>query len=272
VTGCSVCRSPQVGAIDSALGAGTSIRDIAGQFGVSRSALSRHKGHAGGGDQFAEALALLERTPPERGREHLRALEAARAALDLELRDWKRARVAIKRPTSEQERQLRENLRRAWAAYERAKNGGTETALRALQGVREAERSLRQAMAAQRQGGTPLQVVVSDSGGANPSAPVPWSGVTREEFMAGHGVPEEYWSDHQVTVRLNFFGHPDVLVHDGEGKLVWIQHGAPGPGPRGRRALAHEEPPGTGTVAGRVWSGARTTNPPSRHRSTSQAL
>ena len=40
---CSVCRHPQRPAIDRALVAGTSIRDIAGQFSLSRSAVERHR-------------------------------------------------------------------------------------------------------------------------------------------------------------------------------------------------------------------------------------
>lgn len=40
---CSVCSHPDRAAIDKALVSGTSIRDIAGQFTLSRSAVSRHK-------------------------------------------------------------------------------------------------------------------------------------------------------------------------------------------------------------------------------------
>jgi hypothetical protein len=167
---CSVCANPLLEAISAALEAGDSLRDIAGRFGTSRSALARHKAHApcqASGDQLEEALALLERTPPSRGREHLRALEAARAALELELKDFRRARAATKTPTAAQRRQLRKNLRDAWAAFERVREGGTETALRALQGVREAERAYRQATAAQEQqpGTVVLQTAEGKPGG-----------------------------------------------------------------------------------------------------------
>lgn len=64
---CSICSHPQRSAIDRALVAGTSYRDIAGQFRVSRSALERHKdGHlpaklvkAAEAHELAEADGLL---------------------------------------------------------------------------------------------------------------------------------------------------------------------------------------------------------------------
>lgn len=40
---CSVCSHPERGAIDAALVAGGSFRDIAGQYRISKSALARHK-------------------------------------------------------------------------------------------------------------------------------------------------------------------------------------------------------------------------------------
>lgn len=40
---CTICSNPQLQEIDQALVAGGSIRDIAGRFGISRSALDRHK-------------------------------------------------------------------------------------------------------------------------------------------------------------------------------------------------------------------------------------
>ena len=40
---CGICRHESRGAIDAALVGGTSLRDVAGQYGVSRSALHRHR-------------------------------------------------------------------------------------------------------------------------------------------------------------------------------------------------------------------------------------
>ncbi|MGI6601357.1 MAG: hypothetical protein ACOX3N_06025 [Dethiobacteria bacterium] len=42
---CSICTHQERQAIDRALVVGTSLRDIAGQFGVSKSALHRHRAH-----------------------------------------------------------------------------------------------------------------------------------------------------------------------------------------------------------------------------------
>lgn len=46
VARCSVCGSDSREAIEAALAAGTSYRDVAKEYGVSRSALTRHKSHA----------------------------------------------------------------------------------------------------------------------------------------------------------------------------------------------------------------------------------
>ena len=50
---CTVCAHPRRKKIDSALASGTSLRDVSGQFGVSKSALDRHRGHVGGAIQKA---------------------------------------------------------------------------------------------------------------------------------------------------------------------------------------------------------------------------
>jgi len=42
---CTVCHHPRREAIDVAVVAGGSLRDIAGQFRISKSALARHKGN-----------------------------------------------------------------------------------------------------------------------------------------------------------------------------------------------------------------------------------
>jgi hypothetical protein len=76
---CTVCRSPERDAIDHALLAGASIRDIAGQFRLSKTAVARHKAeHLGKvlaeaeAHQAARADSLLEK---------LQALEAEAARL-----------------------------------------------------------------------------------------------------------------------------------------------------------------------------------------------
>ena len=52
---CTVCKHPNRGAIDAALVAGGSLRDIAGQYRISKSALARHKG-----SHIPAALALAQ--------------------------------------------------------------------------------------------------------------------------------------------------------------------------------------------------------------------
>jgi hypothetical protein len=65
---CGVCTHKQRGAIDREIVASTPLRAIAGQFGVSRSALDRHKAHvpkalaeAKQAVEVAEASTLLQR-------------------------------------------------------------------------------------------------------------------------------------------------------------------------------------------------------------------
>jgi hypothetical protein len=61
---CTVCRDPKRAEIDAALATGTPLRDIAGRFSVSTSALDRHRGHLG--DQLVEEGAYIGtlRYPP----------------------------------------------------------------------------------------------------------------------------------------------------------------------------------------------------------------
>jgi hypothetical protein len=68
----------------------------------------------------------------------LRGLEAARAALALELRDHRRSWAALKRPSEEQLAQLEGNVAEAWTAYDRVRGAGVDLALQAPAGVREA--------------------------------------------------------------------------------------------------------------------------------------
>lgn len=65
---CGVCSHPKRSDIDAAIVAGTSYRDVSGQFQVSRSALGRHREHipvalavAKQAQEAAQATTLLER-------------------------------------------------------------------------------------------------------------------------------------------------------------------------------------------------------------------
>jgi hypothetical protein len=167
-----------------------------------------------GRDPLEQALGLLERATDARAR--LRALEAVRAGLALELKDHARSRSALKRPTDEQPAQLQANVLSAWAEFEKVQDGGLETALRALQGVREAVGQLR---AATTKLAADEPVVVAFNGGK----PRVWPGVTRPEFMDFYGVPGKFRSaDFGVKVQLNFGGPPGVVVSNRlTGKTVW---------------------------------------------------
>jgi hypothetical protein len=142
---CTICANPQVDAISAAFDKGTAIRAMARDFHVSRSALSRHGRHvlaarvgSAGRDHFEEAVRMLGRASTPRDR--LRAMEAIRSALALELRDHARARTATKTPSGSQLRQLERNVEAAWREYESTAGGSLDVALRALSGVREAWR------------------------------------------------------------------------------------------------------------------------------------
>jgi hypothetical protein len=163
-------------------------------------------------DPLEEALALLERATDARSR--LRALESVRASLGLELRDHARSRSALKRPTDHQLARLRANVASAWAEYGKVEHGGFETALRALQGVREAVGQLR-AATARMAANDPVVVQVEDG------EPQVWP-VTREAFADFYGVPHKYRGDNfTVTVQLNLEGPPGVSVSNRTGREVW---------------------------------------------------
>ena len=243
-----MCANPQVTAIEAALAAGGTVRAIAGQFGVSRSSLSRHRQHLdppdggapptpAGESQFEAAAHQLERAQTER--ERLRAQEGLRRALDLELRDFSRARAAIRAPDEDQLRALERNVEDAWAAYARVSGGSLDVSLRALSGVREAIAALRTATAKTPQ--DPIQVVLSHATGTAVST---WES---DRATLGHyGIPEGFRSDvYRTEVHMSFGGGPDVLVYNPAGKLVWRKPGPPGER-QPRRALPHEEPPGNG--------------------------
>jgi hypothetical protein len=181
---CSACAHPDA---DRLLAEGRSVRDVSRLTGVSRSALSRHRsaGHDlrlvdgdapravdlhGERDHFAEALAQLRRA--KTSREQLRALEAVRSALALELRDHSKSRAALKLPDREQLAQLERNVSAAWEAYEQASEAGLDVSLRALAGIREALGQLRAAKAKGPHVEEWLEVDIGPEGG--PMTPVRW--------------------------------------------------------------------------------------------------
>jgi hypothetical protein len=186
-----------------------------------------------------EAMRLLERAGDSRSR--LRALESVRASLALELKDHARSRTALKSPTDSQVAKLERNLADAWAEFEAVSGGGLETALRALQGVREAVHQLRAAearIARVGKGGT-VTMVVKGYGGKGKE--ITHGEVPREQ--AFQGVPEEFHTGHRVVRQLQWSGESDIRVYDKKtGKLVWRRPGTPQPKPPPRRALPHEEP------------------------------
>ena len=192
----------------------------ASRFGVSRSALSRHRQHTAPAepvtterDPFAEAIKLYERAGSDR--ERLRGLEAVRASVDLELRDFTQARAALKSPTPDQLAKLEENVSAAWAAYEQVATGSHDSAIRALQGVRAAVVALRQATARHADDTIELRLWMGFGD------PIPMA-VSRQATWDLYGVPVAYRSD-AVAVRLAmaFVGTPRVEVLDAEGRVMW---------------------------------------------------
>jgi hypothetical protein len=96
-------------------------------------------------DPFNEAMKQLARATTDRQR--LRGLEAVRASLMLQLRDFRRHRASLKNPDKRQLGRLEHNVADAWMAYEASATGGLDTSLRALAGVREALAQLQAATA-----------------------------------------------------------------------------------------------------------------------------
>ncbi|MDP9300612.1 MAG: hypothetical protein M3P43_06930 [Actinomycetota bacterium] len=245
---CSVCESPQVTAVDADLAAGASIRAVSRQYGLSRSTVARHRAHTApsvplpaSGDPLEEAARLFERAGSER--ERLRALEAIRAALDLELRDFAKARVALKSPTDDQLAQLQANLVAAREAYERVADGSFDNAARALQGLRAAVAALRAATA--RTADDPVQVRFATAEGDELATMT----MSAEAFLNHHQVPQRYRDGKfKVIVGMGFAGPPTVTVYQGE-QVVWQR--LPPQLPRERRphvdhALLMQEPGGNG--------------------------
>ena len=89
---CTICSHPQLHAINKALVSGTSFRDIAGQFGVSKSAVERHQAEhlpkvltkAAEAEEVRQALDVLQQLKAINGAA-LRVLRDAQSAGDGEL-------------------------------------------------------------------------------------------------------------------------------------------------------------------------------------------
>jgi hypothetical protein len=181
--------------------------------------LSRHRAHTApsvphtGSDPLEEAFRLVGRAASER--ERLRALEAVRAALELQLRDFARTRAAIKAPTAEQLAQLETNVRDAEAAYERVAGGSFDTAVRALQGLRSAVAALKAATARRLE--DPIAVSLTTFQGD----PVATLMLSASATMDTWGVPARYRTGgYRIRTTMTFSGSPIVEVFDGE-DLVW---------------------------------------------------
>jgi hypothetical protein len=152
---CSICTSEAVEAIDADLRAGLSIRVTARKWLVSRPALARHRKHvmspteppvARGRSQLQAALDELEAARGGPVRAALAAQAAARSAITLELQNFRAARSSIRAPNDEELVALERALEDAWGTFERCEPG-SDLARRALEGIRSAERTLRQAEA-----------------------------------------------------------------------------------------------------------------------------
>jgi hypothetical protein len=91
---CTVCKHPELAAIDAALASGASVRAVAGQFGVSKTAVDRHHNHAkhkqdrintGEIQRIDKEIAKLHRAE---NRAKRRRDTAGALALARELRSW----------------------------------------------------------------------------------------------------------------------------------------------------------------------------------------
>jgi transposase-like protein len=227
MTRCSVCDSPRAAAIEAALRSGASLAAIALAFGPSRATLRRHRDHTdasaspaqGSRDHLREALELgtLATTP----REKLRAAAGIRQAVDLELRDWRRARTAHKVATPEQLAQLQANLASAWGIYASVRER-PGPAVDALVGVRQAEAALRAAEIRLRHGeGMRLTLACADGSNRVEGG---WIGAST--MYEHYEVPERYRNaDHDVVIQLSFSGSATVTITDTSGEVVWERPG-----------------------------------------------
>ncbi|HHY08275.1 MAG TPA: hypothetical protein GX530_07090 [Corynebacteriales bacterium] len=101
---CSVCNHPKREAIDRAIISGTPIRDIAGRFGVSKSAVYRHKKHipetltkAHAAEEMAQADNLLDEIKKLQTRTHKILSKAEKAGnLSTALKAIREARECLK--------------------------------------------------------------------------------------------------------------------------------------------------------------------------------
>jgi len=132
---CSICTHPERLEIDRLLLQGTSYRDIAGRFGLSKTAISRHKeSHIGTDlrDVREVMVAAREEALSQIKAEEVETLETVKAEIITETRASVASRLALCKDHFDQLRILRE---RAALALETAE--GAEDVKVALQAIRE---------------------------------------------------------------------------------------------------------------------------------------
>ena len=132
---CSICTHPERLEIDRLLLQGTSYRDIAGRFGLSKTAISRHKeSHIGTDlrDVREVMVAAREEALYQIKAEEVETLETVKAEIITETRASVASRLALCKDHFDQLRILRE---RAALALETAE--GAEDVKVALQAIRE---------------------------------------------------------------------------------------------------------------------------------------
>ena len=187
---CTICASPLVERVNTLIRTGTPIRAVARTTGLNRATLGRHARHLSTAgtrlalirsddgsaeppgspiDPLDEAFALCERASTPR--EKLRGLEAIRAATRLKLK-------GLADLDKEDRALLQRNIEDATVAYRAS--GDYETAIRALQGVREALAQLLESSPSEVAVEMPLRILLS----------------TGEQIGEGRALvkPSEYWA------------------------------------------------------------------------------
>jgi hypothetical protein len=241
--GCSVCESPQVKKVDTLLGTGSSLRQVARISEIPRSTLARHRAHvqvrpsrlalirteAGpdgtGGplDPLTEALALAQRA--RTAREVLKAAEATRAATALQVRALRGADA-----DADALEQLDANIAEAATLYRRV-GGSFENELRALAGHREA---IRQRLEAVRTPGT-IEVPVTVTTASGQPLPYPdskpgtWK-LTPEQYFDGvptrYRDPDRFTVSRTIQVRLGAESAIELKLYEvATGGIVWAKEG-----------------------------------------------
>jgi len=238
---CSVCASPQVRTVDTLLGTGSSLREVARISGIPRTTLARHKAHAqvtasklalirnedvpggSGGplDPLAAALVLSKRARTDR--ELLKAAEAVRSATALQVRALRGGDL-----DAAMLEQLDRNIVEAAELYRRV--GGFENELRGLAGHREAVRLRLEAVKAPGVIDVPVVVTMADGTPVSGEQAGSWR-VTTEQYF--RGVPQRYRDPERFIVRRKVelqwpeFGREtvqEVKVYEVEtGALVWAK-------------------------------------------------